>query len=63
LARLIAETDGPEDWSGHEAYCEYVSTTLTWLEQGCCPTGQAEEALACDGLESDLDLASEESCG
>jgi hypothetical protein len=63
LARLVAETDGPEEWKDHEAYCQYVSTTLAWLERGCCPTGEFDEDLACDGLESDLDLANEESCG
>ena len=63
LARLIDEANTPEEWREHEAYCDYVRTTLIWLEEGCCDTDGIEDTLACEGLETDLDVADEEWCG
>ena len=62
LARLIAETDSPEEWREHEAYCDYVHTTLTWLQQGCCDTDKVEDTTACQDLQTDLGVADEQWC-
>ena len=62
LARLIAETDTLEEWQEHEAYCDYVQTTLAWLEEGCCDGDRMEANLACDDLHIDMGIVYEEGC-
>ena len=50
FSRLIDETNTPEEWREHEAYCDYVRATLIWLEEGCCDKDGNEDTLACEGL-------------
>jgi len=52
---LINETDSAEDWPQHEAYCQYVHATLTWLDQGCCEDVEVEEDLPCDDAALDYE--------
>ena len=63
LARLIAETNTPEEWKEHEAYCDYVHATLGWLETGCCDTDEIEDDSACEELRVDSVVADDEWCG
>jgi hypothetical protein len=59
---MVRETDAPGDWEEHEAYCDYVQATLTWLEEGCCQTGEEAGSPACDDLQTDLELADTQRC-
>jgi hypothetical protein len=52
---LINETDSAEDWPQHEAYCQYVHATLTWLDQGCCEGVEVEEDLPCEDAATDYE--------
>jgi len=62
FARWVEGTEEPEDVEEHEAYCDYVHDTLTWLDVGCCATAEVAEDEACDDLRGDWEAVYEGSC-
>jgi hypothetical protein len=58
----VDETDSPEQWEEHEAYCQYVSATLAWFESGCCDTEELEVDVPCDDPLEDTEELAEVSC-
>jgi hypothetical protein len=57
---LVEETESPEEWEEHVAYCRYIAATQAWFAMGCCD--EDEIGLPCSDTEHETEEIAEGDC-